>query len=124
MAQVLQRLAGITSCTINGISFNATEAYFSASTINREGMVAANQPAGYRENPAFGVIRLTLYYTGSITAADFNSITSATVQVVSPNGTTIIGTNMFTTGVQTVNVIEGTVEVEFNGPDVVEQLSS
>jgi Phage tail tube protein len=124
MAQILNRLAGVTSVTIDGMSFNALEASYSTNSIARETLPALNQIPGFKETPVTGKIIVTLYDAGSTTVNQFMSLTSSTVQIVSPNGKVIVGTNMYVTGVQTVNVAEGSFEVTFEGVDVFENTVS
>jgi Phage tail tube protein len=120
---ISQRLAGITSITVNGIAFNVTEASWSPNSLSTEMLIALNGVAGTRQMPVTSKIVATLYDTSAQLVAMFQGLNNITVQMIVPNGKSIIGTGMAVTGVQTVNAGEGTFEVTFEGQDVFEQIT-
>lgn len=120
----LQRIAGITSCLIDGVAFPLTEASWSPSNNTRETMKGLDGIHGFSQMPMQGVIKVTLRDQGSYGIASFNSKDDSDVVLTLASGKTIGGSNMWVTEAITVSAAEATYEVTFEGRTVSETLAS
>lgn len=114
-------LAGTASIVANGVNYMLVgDLSYDPSTTKRETKTGQDGVHGYSEMPKAGKISATLRDSGSLTVADFNAMTNATVVLSLANGKTVIGRNMWTIDAQEVKTAEGTVEVSWEGPVVTE----
>lgn len=121
----LKRLGGITYVTINGVAFDVvSDVSWSPNTVKRDTAIGLSGVQGWMEMPVAGIMKFTLRDNGSLTVADFNALTNATIQIQQNNGKQIIGTSMWLVEVQTVESQEATFELEFQGVNVQEVVVS
>jgi hypothetical protein len=114
-------LAGTASVVANGVNYMLVgDLSYDPSSVKRETKSGQDGVHGYSEMPKPGKISGTFRDSGSLTVADFNAMTSATVVLTLANGKTVIGRNMWTIDAQEVKTAEGTVEVSWEGPTVTE----
>lgn len=114
-------LAGTASVVANGVNYMLVgDLSYDPSTVKRETKTGQDGVHGYSEMPKPGKISGTFRDSGSLTVADFNAMTNATVVLSLANGKTVIGRNMWTIDAQEVKTAEGTVEVSWEGPIVTE----
>ena len=114
-------LAGTASVVANGVNYMLVgDLSYDPSTVKRETKTGQDGVHGYSEMPKAGKIAGTFRDSGSLTVADFNAMTNATVVLTLANGKTVIGRNMWTIDAQEVKTAEGTVEVSWEGPTVTE----
>ena len=115
-----RRIAGVTSITIDGSSFNVISFNWSPSKRARETMKSLSGVDGYRELPQQGHIEAVLRDAQSISVGAFWSKTSSTVVVNQADGKQIVGHDMWIVDVQTVDGAEATFGVKFEGDTVSE----
>lgn len=121
MADTTNRLAGVAYITVDGKSYMlAADATYSVSKVKRETLSGQSGVQGYSETPIPGTISGTFRDAGSLTVADFNAMTNATVMLELANGKMIVGRNMWTVESQEVKTQEATFEVKFEGFSVEE----
>lgn len=121
MSDTTNRLAGIAYVMVDGTNYMLSgELTYSVSEISRETLLGQDRVHGYSEKPYAGFISGTFRDAGGLTVADFNGMTNVTVTLNLANGKTIIGRNMWTVDAQEVKTQEGTFDVKWEGPDVVE----
>jgi len=114
-------LAGTASVVANGVNYMLVgDLSYDPSTVKRETKSGQDGVHGFSEMPKPGKITGTFRDSGSLTVADFNAMTNATVVLSLANGKTVIGRNMWTIDAQEVKTAEGTVEVSWEGPIVTE----
>ena len=114
-------LAGTASVVANGVNYMLVgDLAYDPSTVKRETKTGQDGVHGYSEMPKPGKITGTFRDSGSLTVADFNAMTNATVVLSLANGKTVIGRNMWTIDAQEVKTAEGTVEVSWEDPSVTE----
>lgn len=114
-------LAGTASVVANGVNYMLVgDLSYDPSTVKRETKTGQDGVHGFSEMPKPGKISGTFRDSGSLTVADFNAMTNATVVLSLANGKTVIGRNMWTIDAQEVKTAEGTVEVSWEGPIVTE----
>lgn len=117
----VNRLAGTASFTVGGVTYLLSgELSYIVSTVERESLVGMDSVHGYKEMPHVGQIKGTLRDNSSIKVADFNAMTSVNITLQLANGKTIVGSNMWCTGVQEAKATDGTFEVSFEGNSVTE----
>lgn len=118
------RLAGTASLVVNGVTHMLVgELSYDPSAVKRESLTGQDGVHGFKESPKPGKISGTLRDSGSLTVADLNAMTDATVVATLANGKTIIGRNMWTVDAQEVKTSEGTFEVTWEGPTVSEVIA-
>lgn len=121
MATDPRRLAGIATITVDGRQYMLQGSLeYQVSKVKRETLTGQDDVHGFSEMPSAGRIKGTFRDAQSVSLAALNKITGATVICVLANGKTILGRNMWTLDVQSVNTQEATFEIEFNGPSVEE----
>lgn len=121
MADTTNRLAGVAYITVDGKSYMlAADATYSVSKVKRETLSGQSGVQGYSEAPIPGTISGAFRDAGSLTVADFNAMTNATVMLELANGKMIVGRNMWTVESQEVKTQEATFEVKFEGFSVEE----
>jgi len=117
----MPRLAGILSLTIDGTAYEVVDSVtYGLSRFERESLKSISGIRGYKETPVPAFIEAKLRDASSITAGDFQNMTSSTVQVAVANGKQITGTAMYNVKAVEVDPIEGVFEVRFEGPRVSE----
>jgi hypothetical protein len=121
MANTNQRLAGVTSLTIDGTAYNVTDCTYTLGKFKREPMSSLNTPyAGYKETYAPGVIKVTILDSSGFSASFFNTLTNSTVVAGAANGKQISGSGMMCSDQIEINPAEGKGELTFMGPPLVE----
>lgn len=111
------RLAGVATITVGGTQYLlAAKLTYSASTVTRETLAGQDQIHGFKEMPIPCFISGTFRDGNNLRVEDFNQMTNVTISVALANGKTVVGRNMWTTGVQEVDTTEGTFEIRFEGP--------
>ncbi len=115
-----QRIAGVTSCTIDGATYNIGDACtWTPCNVDRETAKGLSGVAGYIENIREGQIKVTLFDSPDLSVSEIMSDwTSVSVQIVAANGKVINGSNMWATEAMSVSAKEGTFEVVLEGPQV------
>src|SRR5215469_11890085 len=119
-----ERLAGITSLTIDGTSYMVvSDVTWSPARWKRETLVGLDSVHGFSEVPIQGYIEATLRDNGSMTVGDFNEMRCVEVQIQLANGKIVSGANMWNTSALEVRAAEGTFQVRFDGINVAETLA-
>ena len=119
MVDTTQRRGGIFAANIDGTDYDVVDgATYVLSRFKRETLVGISGVQGYKETPVAGQIKMKIRDNDSFLAADFASKTASQIVVQAANGKTIAGAGMWTTEEITVDPIEGTFEVTFEGPTV------
>ena len=117
-----ERLAGITSLTIDGTSYMVvSDVTWSPARWKRETLVGLDSVHGFSELPIQGYVEATLRDSGSISVGAFNDMRCVEVLVNLANGKIVGGSNMWNTSALEVRAAEGTFQVRFDGVDVSEQ---
>ncbi|MEK6420024.1 MAG: phage tail tube protein [Burkholderia gladioli] len=120
-----QLLAGITNAKINGVTYQLEgKASYTPTKIERSSLVGQDGFHGFKGMPKVGRIKMTLRDSGGLTIADFNAMDNETVQLELASGKIVTGRNMGQVGDLDVETEDGTVDVTFEGPEVVEQTVS
>ncbi|AMU15137.1 phage tail tube protein [Burkholderia cenocepacia] len=120
-----QLLAGITNAKINGQTYQLEgKASYSPTKIERSSLVGQDGFHGFKAMPKVGRIKMSLRDSGGLTVADFNAMGNETIQLELASGKIVTGRNMGQVGDLDVETEDGTFEVTFEGPEVVEQTVS
>lgn len=116
------RLAGIASVTIDGVSFSIVgEGNYRTASAKRETLTGQDGVHGYSEMPGAGKISWKGRDSGTVSIEALNNASNVTVVLSLANGKTIIGRNMWRTGEPIeVNTEDASFSVEFESPDVSE----
>ncbi|AOX16921.1 hypothetical protein AA0488_0689 [Kozakia baliensis NRIC 0488] len=117
------RRAGVTAGFINGVAYDITEARYSPSRVVRETLKGLNGIHGYSELPQQGRITMTIRDAAGMTVADFNDMSSVSVQLQLANGKAVSGDGMWVTEAIEVSAAEATFEVSLEGVDLTEATS-
>ena len=121
MADTTNRLAGIAFVQVDGTNYMLSgDLSYCVTAVSRESLAGQDRIHGYSEKPVAPYISGTFRDSGGLTVADFNAMTNVTVTADLANGKQIIGRNMWTVDVQEVKTSEGTFDVKWESPDVVE----
>ncbi len=121
MADQTDALAGIVNFYIDGTNYLvAGDAKYQVSGIENETLTGQDTVHGRKSKPRAGSISLSLRDTGDIRMSDIQAIVSSTIVLDLSNGKTIVGSGMWNVGEQEVDTAEGTAEIKFEGPSVVE----
>jgi hypothetical protein len=116
MANTSQRLAGITTLTVDGTSYNVTDASVTLGKWKREVIGSLNTAfAGTKDTLVPGQIKVTILDSSGFDAGYFNTLTNSTVVIGQANGKTITGTGMVCTEQVEINPAEGKGELTFMG---------
>jgi hypothetical protein len=122
MAQLCERLAGITSLTIDGTAYMVvSDVLWAPNKWKRETLIGLDSVHGFSELPAVGFISAKLRDSGHISVGDFAEMRCVEVQIQLANGKVIAGANMWNINAIEVNAADGTFDVRFDGLDVMEQ---
>lgn len=117
----MSRLAGVVAATIDGDSWDVvSDCEYDSTTVKREGLVGQTAAAGYSEMPKFGFISFTLRDRPDQTVYSLNQKTNSTVIVQLANNKTVYAYGAFQTGEISVATEQGTFQVRFESPAVVE----
>ena len=120
----MPRLAGIVSFSIDGAVWNVTDACeYTPNMAERTTLKGQSAVEGYSEMPKEGRISATLRDRGDATVQSLNGLTNSTIVVQAANGKTITGAGMWQTGDIRVATKEATFTIEFEGPQVTEQVA-
>jgi hypothetical protein len=116
-----ERLAGITSLTIDGTPYMVvSDVTWSPVKWRRETLVGLDAVHGFSEVPAQGYIEATLRDAGDLSVDSFNEMRCVEVQCALANGKIVGGSNMWCVTALEVRAAEGTFQVRFDGIDVAE----
>ncbi|WP_233854188.1 phage tail tube protein [Paraburkholderia sp. HD33-4] len=116
MADNTNRLAGIAYVSVDGQSYMlAGELSYSPGVVERESLIGQDQVHGYGEKPRAPFISGSFRDAGTLTVADFNSMTNVTVTCELANGKTVVGRNMWTVEAQEVKTPDATFEAKWEG---------
>ena len=116
MPDTTNRLAGIAYISVDGQNYMlAGELTYSPGDVERESLIGQDRVHGYGEKPRAPYISGSFRDAGTLTVADFNSMTNVTVTLELANSKTVIGRNMWTTNAQEVKTPDATFEVRFEG---------
>lgn len=110
-----RRLAGLTSFTVNGTTYNVTEFSWDPGTIERETMTSLSGVDGYRETPAAPHIMGKFRDAQSVSVTAFVGMTNATVVAQLANGKQIVGHNLWYIGRPGVSGQDATFDFRFEG---------
>lgn len=114
-------IAGLATLSVNGRNYLIEGAFkYSPSSRTRESLVGMDGIHGFKETPIAPSMSGTLRDAGGLSVADLNTMTDVTVTAQLANGKTIVGRNMWTTGVQEVDSVDGKVDVRWEGLEVIE----
>lgn len=117
-----ERLAGITSLTIDGTSYMVvSDVTWSPAHWKRETLVGLDSVHGFSEVPIQGYVEATLRDSGAISVGDFNDMRCVEILVNLANGKIVGGSNMWNVSALEVRAAEATFQVRFDGVDVSEQ---
>lgn len=117
MADTTNRLAGTVYIDIDGQSYPTVDGVeYAPGLVEREMLVGADSVHGYSEKPVTAKIKATFRDTGGTSVAGFNAMTNVTITGQLANGKLIIARQMTQTGEISVNVMEATFAVTFEGP--------
>lgn len=121
MVDITNRVAGVATLTVDGASYALRGNFgYRVATVERTSIIGQDGIHGYKEMPAAGQVKAQLTNTGGLSVAQLNQMTNVTIVAELANGKIITGRRMWTTGTQEVDGSEATVDVVWEGPDVVE----
>ncbi|MGN6518660.1 MAG: phage tail tube protein [Dokdonella sp.] len=97
MSDTTNRLAGIATVTVDGVSYMLSgELEYQVSGVKRDTLVGQDRVHGYSEMPVQGYISGSFRDNGQLSTADINAMTNVTVVAELANGKTIVGRNGWT----------------------------
>lgn len=115
-------IAGTATLTVNGQSYFLRGAFkYSPSTVKRESLVGMDAFHGFKETRVAPFMSATLSDSDGLSVTALNQMVNVTVTAILSNGKTITGRNMATIDVQEVDSMEGSVDVRWEGPEVIEE---
>lgn len=121
MADNTNRIAGVATLSVDGQSYALRGEFgYTVSTVSRTTIEGQDGIHGYKEMPVPGQITCQLSDTGKLSVASINSMTNVTVVAELANGKVIVGRNMWTVNKQDVKSVDATLDVIWEGADVVE----
>lgn len=121
MPDTTNRIAGTAYLSVDGESYLLRGDFeYSPSARKRESVPGMDGVHGYLETINVPHMSGTLTDAGTLSVTDLNAMTNVTVVCELANGKTITGRNMWTVESQTSKATDGTVEVRWEGPEVVE----
>jgi hypothetical protein len=121
MGDTTNRLAGTCYLSVDGRNYMlAGDFSYKVSGVSRETLKGQDGVHGYSETPQPGYIAATLRDSSTLSVADINGMSNATVVAELANGKTIIGSNMWTTDQQESKASDATLEVKWEGASVTE----
>jgi hypothetical protein len=116
MADNTNRIAGLAYISVDGVTYLLSgDLTYSPGSVKRESLTGQDQVHGYSEMPRAPFISGTFRDAGSLTVADFNSMTNVTLSLELANGKQVTGRGMWTVDAQEVKTQEGTFEVKWEG---------
>lgn len=121
---VNSRLAGIIALTIDGQTWTVVgDAEYSPSLVTRETLKGQSGVDGYSEMPNAPFFSANLRISASQPIASLNAKVNSTIVAQLANGATLFGQPMWQVGELSVNTQEGTVNVRFEGPSLIEDMA-
>lgn len=118
------RLAGVIALTIDGMTWSVVgEAEYSPSLVTRETLKGQSGVDGYSEMPTAPFFSANVRSSGNAPIASLNAKVNATIVAQLANGATLFGAPMWQVGELSVNTQEGTVNVRFEGPSLIEDMA-
>lgn len=111
-----ERLAGLTSLTIDGNAYMVvSDVTWSPARWRRETLTGLDYVHGFSEVPIAGYVEATLRDSGDLVVDSFNEMRCVEVLVTLANGKVVGGANMWCTSALEVRAAEGTFVVRFDG---------
>jgi tail tube protein len=110
-----RRLAGITSFTVNGSTFNVTEFSWDPGPVERETLISLSGVDGYKESPVAAYISGKFRDAQSVNVSGFVGLTNATIVVQLANGKQVVGHNLWYIGRPGVTGADATFDFRFEG---------
>ncbi|WP_186252204.1 phage tail tube protein [Burkholderia gladioli] len=118
-------LAGIANAKINGQTYQLEgKAAYTPTRIERSSLTGQDGFHGFKEMPKVGRIKMSLRDRGDLSVSDFNAMRNETIQLELASGKIVTGRNMGQVGDLDVETEDGTFDVTFEGPEVIEQTVS
>lgn len=116
-------IAGTASMTVNGQSYRVRGSFkYSPSSVKRETVTGMDGVHGFKETPVAPYISATLSDSDGLIVSDLNKQMNVTVVAILANGKTVTGRNMATIDVQEVDSAEGSLDVRWEGAEVIEEV--
>lgn len=114
------RVSGVSAVSIDGFSYMLVDGLsWSAASVSRETMSGLDGVHGYKEMPVSGFVSFRIRDIG-VRVENFNRMVGSTVVAELASGKQVVLSNGWCVSALEVDGAEGTVEVRFEGPDVVE----
>jgi hypothetical protein len=115
------RKAGIASLSIDGEAVDVVgDANYDATTLDREALLGQDGLHGYGEKPKTGFIGATIRDNGAMSVAAIKAKTNSSLVLITANGKTVYGNQMFCTECSEVKTQEGSLSIKFESDDVTE----
>lgn len=118
--QLNQRVGGTNFLNIDGLAYLLVEQSWRVSTPTRESAKGQDGIHGYVEKPEVGRIRGKIRDWGGNSVLLIGNTTNSNITISLANGKTVIGIGMWITELGEVSGEDGTVDVTFEGPSVLE----
>ena len=114
--------AGVIALTVDGDAIDvASDFEYDPNVVKRESMVGQSGYQGYSETPKVGSIKFTARDAGNMTVAMWMAKTSSTIIAQLANGKQVSADGIVCIECGGVKTAEGTFELTFEGPSVIEQ---
>lgn len=114
-------IAGICYFNADGANYAcAGEATYTLSSFTRETLMGTDGFHGFKKKPAPGAIKVKIRNMGSLSLALVAAWENITAQLELANGKTVIGQGMFLKEPPTADAEEAEIELQLEGPSVVE----
>lgn len=114
-------IAGTAYLNVDGVTWLLRgDLEYASSTVERETVVGMDGIHGFTEKPSVGVIKGKFTDYGNFPISEVGQMRNVTITAELNNGKLIVGRNMWSIGKPSVNVTEGSFDVEWNGPIVQE----
>lgn len=121
MSSTPNRLAGTANLTVDGVPFLVVgEFEYNPSSMKRESLSGMDGVHGFKETPNVPHIGGSIRDGADVSLATLNAMDNVTVVVTLANGKIIVGRNMWTVEDQTSKAADGTIEIRWEGPSVIE----
>ena len=110
-------LAGIASAYIDGVAVKlVADATYQTSILSRESAMGMDGFHGFNAKYVPGKIAMKLRVTSDQTLSDYDDLESSTIVIELVNGTSVSGYTMFVATPPVGNAMEGTVDLDLEGP--------
>lgn len=113
----MKNISGITQITINGTSYDLTDGSvkFEMATINREPVMSKSGTIYTKETPVAAKLSFSIFVPSNVDPSQFNSMTDTNIVVSEENGMVINATGFASSGNNSYDANEGTLETEWFG---------